>query len=163
MAPSVETVVKLALVALLVVAGVVALLPRRRAAGRPVIGERLFIATCVVGALCGGAGLVILFAWPERVIGWHLWEAAAMPLVLLYAYWIAIMRAAPADRALDEKQDIDMTRAAAMTWALSVPAMSVPFVLSEKIAFDATLWFPYFLFVTLLMNSVLTLYYFKRR
>jgi hypothetical protein len=158
-----EAVVKLLLVALLVVAGLIALLPRRRAAGRPVISETLFVATCVVGAVCGAVGLVVLFAWPRQVLAWHLWELAAMPLVLFYAYWIAVVRAARTDRALDDKQDFDMTRAAALTWSFSVPAMAVPFALTPKTTFDGGLWFPYFLFVTLLMSSGLTLYHFKRR
>lgn len=158
-----EAVVKLLLVALLVVAALVAVLPRRRAAGRPVISEKLFVATCLVGALCGVAGLVILFAWPQHLLAWHLWELAAMPLVLLYAYWAGMLRAARTDRALDDKQDFDMTRAAALTWSFSVPAMAVPFALAPKTAFDGGLWFPYFLFVTLLMSSGLTLYYFERR
>jgi hypothetical protein len=163
MALRVDVIMKLLLVALLVVAGIVAALPRHRTAGRPVIGEKLFVATCAVGALCGATGLFVLFAWPQHVLAWHLWELAAMPLVLLYAYWIAAMRAAPTGQALDDKQDLDMTRAAAMTWGLSVPAMSVPFALAGKTALDGGLWFPYFLCVTLLMNSALTLYYFKRR
>jgi len=163
MASRVEVIVKLLLVALLVVAGVVAMVPRRRTAGRPVIGEKLFVATCAVGAICGATGLVVLFAWPQHVIAWHLWELAAMPLVLLYAYWIAMMRAAPTGQALDDKQDFDMTRAAATTWGLSVPAMCVTFALSDKSALNGGLWFPYFLFVTLLIDSGLTLYYFKRR
>jgi Ca2+/Na+ antiporter len=159
----IESVVKLLLVALLVVAGLVALLPRRRTPGRPVISEKLFVTTCLVGAVCGAVGLAVLFAWPQRVLGWHLWELAAMPLVLLYAYWIAMARAARTDRTLDEKQDFDMTRAAALTSSFSVPVMCVPFAVAEKSAFDGGLWFPYFLFVTLFMNSGITLYYFKRR
>ena len=158
----IEGVVKLLLVALMIVAALIALLPRRPAAGRPVIGEKLFVATCVVGLLCGAAGLVVLLAWPQHVLAWHLWELAAMPLVLLYAYWIARMRAGATGRPLDDKEDFDMTRAAALTWSFSVPAMAVPFALAQKNAFDGGLWFPYFLFVTLLIDSGLTLYYFKR-
>lgn len=154
---------KLILVVLLILAGLaVWLLPKTRLAPGRRIGERLFLITNVVGALCGAAGLVMIFTWPERVREWHLWELAVMPLVLVYAYWIAVIRQARTCDVVDEKQNFDMANAGGQAWGLSIPAMAVAWVLQGHGLFDPALWFPYYLFVTLLFYSVGTLYFFKR-
>jgi hypothetical protein len=156
------SVIKLVLAALLTLAVLaVWLLPRTRLAGRRV-GERLFVATCWAGVLSGAAGLVVTFAWPGHVFEWHLWELAAMPLVLMYFCWIVVMRRAGTTAVLDEKQDFDMTRSGAITCALLIPAMLTAFLLHGRGLFDGALWFPYYLFVTLLVNSGGALYFFKR-
>ncbi len=163
MQSEIESAIKLVLVALLVVAGAaVWVLPRTRLVAARTVGDTLFVVTAMVGIACGAIGLGVLFAWPQRVLEWHLWELAAMPLVLLYAYWLAIMRRAGTGQVLDEKQDADMTRAGALTWAISIPAMCVAFVLPDASLFDAGRWFPCYLFVTLLVFSATTLYYFRR-
>ena len=155
---------KLVLLASLVLAGLaVWLLPKTRLVSGRQIGERLFVVTYVVGAFCGAAGLVVLFAWPGRIRDWHLWELSLVPLVLLYAYWLTVMRKARTCQVVDEKQDADVARAGALAWGLSVPAMLLAFQLSEAGLFNPTLWFPYYILVTLLFHSLGTLYYFKRQ
>jgi len=139
------------------------LLPKTRLVRERRVGEKLFIATNIVGALCGAAGLVVLFVWPGRVREWHLWELAVMPYVLVSAYWLAVMRKARTADVIDEKQSFDMTQAGALTWSLSIPAMGVAFVLYEEGLFDPALWFPYYLLFTLLLYCLGTLYLFKRR
>lgn len=164
MQSGIETVIKLILVTLLVLAGLaIWLAPKTRWVTARQISERLFTGTAVVGMLCGAAGLVAIFAWPHQVLEWHLWELMVMPLVLAYVYWFIVWRKARTTDILDEKQNLDMTQAGALTWAVSIPAMSVAWALHDKGLFYAALWYPYFLFVTLLVYSAATLYQFKRR
>lgn len=164
MQSGIESLIKLVLVTLLVLAGLaVWLVPKTRLVKHRRISETLFASTCVVGILCGTAGLVVTFAWPRRVLEWHLWEAVAMPLVLVYAYWFVVWRRARTPDLLDEKQELDMAYAGALTYAISIPAMNVASVLHEKGLLDAVLYYPYFLFLTLLVYSATTLYCFKRR
>jgi cytochrome bd-type quinol oxidase subunit 2 len=154
---------KLILLGLLAVAGLAAwLLPKTRLAPRRQIGDKLFVATFVTGILCAAAGLTALFAWPQQTRDWHLWELTAMPLVLIYAYWLAVVRRARTTDVIDEKQDFDMTKCAALAWTLSIPAISSASTLFDAGLFDPALLFPYFLLVTLLGHSVGTLHHFKR-
>jgi hypothetical protein len=155
---------KLVLLALLVIAGLgIWLLPKTRLVSGRHIGERLFVVTYVIGAFCAAAGLAALFAWPGRVRDWHLWEFSLAPLVLLYAYWLAVMRKARTSQVVDEKQDADMAKAGALAWGLSVPAMLLAFQLSQAGLFNPAMWFPYYLLVTLFFHSLGTLYYFNRQ
>ena len=159
----IEVGIKFGLVALLVLAGLaVWLLPKMRVGTSRTVSARLFVTTALAGMVSSVAGLLLLLAWPQRVLEWHLWEVAAMPLTLLYACWLVVMRRAGSTEVLDEKQDVDMTRAGAVTWAISIPAMCVAFVLPDAGLFEGGLWFPWYLFVTLLIFSATTLYYFKR-
>ena len=160
---TIETLSKLVVLVMLALGGLaVWLLPRTKFISGRQIGERLFLITFVVGAFCGAAGLALLFALPDRVLDWHLWELSVLPLVLLYAYWFAVMRRARSLQVLDEKQDDNMARAGTLAWALSVPAMLLVFLLYQAGRFDPALWFPYYILTTLLLHSLGTLYYFKR-
>ncbi len=162
MQSGIEAAIKLTLVTLLVLAGLaVWLLPRTRVTISRTVSGRLFVATAVIGLVCSAAGLLLLLAWPQHVLEWHLWELAAMPLALVYAYWLIIMRRARTGQVLDEKQDLDMTRAGAVTWGLSIPAMCLAFVLPDAALFQGGLWFPWYLCVTLLVFSATTLYFFE--
>ncbi len=155
---------KLVLLALLTAGGLaVWLLPKTRLVSGRRVGEKLFVVTYTVGAICGAAGLVAIFIWPEHVREWHLWELAVTPLVLVYAYWLAVMRKAKTSQVVDEKQDADLAKAGGLAWGLSIPAMLVAFQLSEAGLFNPMLWFPYYILTTLLFNSVGTLYFFKRQ
>jgi len=128
-------------------------------------GETVNIASKLIllGSLCAAVGLIVLFAWPQQTREWHLWELTVMPLVLIYAYWMAVMRRARTTDVIDEKQDFDMTKGAALAWTLSIPAMFLASSLFDAGLFDPALWFPYFLLVTLLGHSAGTLYHFKRQ
>ena len=64
---------------------------------------------------------------------------------------------------LDEKQNTDVANAGLLTWGISVPAMAAASILHDKGLFNPALWYPYFLFVTLLVFSASSLYLFKRR
>jgi hypothetical protein len=164
MQSGIESLIKLFLVTVLVLAGLaIWLAPKTRWVTARRVSEGLFTVTSIVGMVCGVAGLVATFAWPQQVLEWHLWELTVMPFVLVNAYWFIIVRKARTADILDEKQNFDMERAGSLTWAVSIPAMCAAFVLHEEGLFDAALWFPYFLFVTLLFYSATTLYQFKRK
>lgn len=165
MPSALNIVSKLVLMFLLVVAGLaVWLLPKTKLLSeRPHIGEKAFVLTYRLGALCGAAGLAALFIWPERVREWHLWELSIMPLVLAYSYWLVVMRKAKSSQVMDEKQDADLTKAGGLAWGLSIPAMLVAFQLSEAGLFNPAIWFPYYILVTLFIHSLGTLYYFRRQ
>lgn len=163
MQTGIEIAIKLVLVGVLIAAALaVWLLPKTRHMTSRAVTGSLFTATAAVGIVSSVAGLLVLFLRPKQVFEWHLWELAALPLVLLYAYWLVIMRRAGTLQVLDEKQDADMTRAAAVTWAVSIPATSLAFVLPDTSLLDGGLWFPCYLFVTLLVFSATTLFYFRR-
>ncbi|HVX65245.1 MAG TPA: hypothetical protein VHA11_01510 [Bryobacteraceae bacterium] len=158
-----NTLSKLVLLGFVTLAGLaIWLLPKTRLVTGRQIGERVFVATYAAGVFCGAGGLLVLFAWPGRVREWHLWELSLAPLVLLYAYWLAVMRKARSSHVMDEKQDADLAKAGALAWGLSIPAMMLAFQLYQAGLFDPALWFPYYVLVTLLLHSAGTLYYFKR-
>jgi len=164
MQSGIESLIKLALVTVLILAGLaVWLVPKTRLFRQRRISERAFVATCVVGVLCGAAGLVVTSLWPRQVLEWHLWEAMVMPFVLAHCYWFLVWRKARTSDILDEKQNLDMTYAGALSFAISIPAMSAASVLYDKGMFDAAVWYPCYLFLMLLVYSATTLHCFRRR
>ena len=163
MQSGIATLIKLILLIILVLVGLaIWLLPKTRLVKQRKINEKLFVVTCIAGVLCGACGLVVIFAWPQYILKGHLYELILMPSVLLYAYWIIIMRRARSMNVIDEKQNFDMANALGWTWVVSIIAMFAAFDLKDTGLFDAGLWFPYYIFVNLLVYSASTLYLFKR-
>jgi hypothetical protein len=158
-----EKIIKLAL-AILVIAAALAfwLLPKTKIARKFKMSEALFMLTNIIGMICGAAGLLVTFAWSGLIVEYHLWEIILMPFVLIYVYWGIIMRTGKSLAILDEKQSLNMASAAAMTWSISIPAMAFLFILYYQNILQGMLWFPYYFFVTLLIFSASTLFYFKK-
>ncbi len=158
-----ENTVKLILVVVLLVAGLCYwLLPKTRFARHLKMNEGVFVVSNVIGMICGALGLAVTILWPRYIIELHLWEFIIMPLVLVYAYWGVVMRTGKTLAIFDEKQNVNLTGAAAISWVASIPAMAILFVLYYQGILDGNLWFPYYMFMTLLVFSAGALYYFKR-
>lgn len=158
-----EKIIKIAILFILVLAFVLYwLLPKTRFAKRLKMNETLFIITNVIGIACGVIGLVVTFVYPYEIVEFHLWELIILPFALVYGYWLLIIRIRKSSEIVDEKQDYNMTKAAAMTMAFSIPAMVVMFMLYYNDIFAGPTWFPYYLFVTVLFFCGITLYLFKK-
>jgi hypothetical protein len=163
MEDSISNIIKLSLLPVLVLAGFLYLILPRTAVGRNLkMNEAVFVLTNVIGLLCGAVGLLATFAWPHLILGAHLWELIVMPLVLIYVYWGIIMKVRKTTAILDEKQVVNMTSAAAVTWAWSILPMTVIFVLYQEQLLGGMTWFPVYVFLTLFIFSASTLYFFKR-
>ena len=159
----IEAIIKISILAILFLAGLAYwLLPKSAFAQRLQMNESLFVLTSVVGIFCGAVGLVVTLAWPQYIIDLHLWELILIPFILLNVYWAIIMRVRKSAEILDEKQSFNMTTAAALTWALSIPPMTLMFILYENRVFSGSIWFPFYFFLTLLLFSVTTLFFFKK-
>lgn len=163
MEETIEKVVKLILVLILVLAGLLYwLLPKTRLAKYLKMNEALFVITNIIGMIFGVLGLGVTFVWPRFIVELHLWELIVTPFVLVYVYWALIMRIRKTSEIVDEKQDYNMTKAGAVTMAFSIPAMAFMFILYYNEIFDGPIWFPYYFFVTILIFSCSTLFYFKK-
>ncbi|MBN1352107.1 hypothetical protein JXJ21_22095 [candidate division KSB1 bacterium] len=88
-----------------------------------------------------------------------------MPYGLICFYWLIIKRKERLTEWYDEKQWQDMTKAGLITLILSIPAMALFFIFNY---FDSTapwcvMWFPYYLFMIILIFSATVLYFYKTR
>ena len=163
MEPFAEKVIKLVLVGILILAGLLYwLLPKTRFARNLRMSEALFTVTAAIGIICGVVGLVVTLTWPGSVVDLHLWELIIMPFALVYLYWSLIMKVRKTSEIVDEKQDLDMTRAGGVTISFLIPAMAVLFIMYQNGVLEGLIWFPYFLFVNILVFSAATLYNFRR-
>ena len=158
-----EKVVKLVLVLVLFIAVLLYwLLPRTRLARHFGMNETLFTVTAIIGLICGVIGLVATFVWPQLIVEWHLWELIVLPCVLIYTYWEVIQKVERTAEIVDEKQMFDMTRAGALTFSFLIPALALLFIMYQNGVVGGLVWFPYSLFVSILVYSAGTLFYFKR-
>ena len=159
-----EGLIKVGMVAVLFLAGFLYwLVPRTSLAHRFHMSESLFVLTNIIGILCGIAGFLVTLVWPRLIIEVHLWELIILPFALIHGYWAVTMRVKSSSETYDEKQEHDMARAASLTWALSIPAMVILFLVDQGGHLGRLMWFPYYLFLTLAFYSGATLFNFKRR
>ena len=134
--------------------------------------EAVFITAQYVGILCGITGLASVFVYmPLQVPLWILKRILNVfstiifvPYGLIAFYWLIMKRKEKIKEWYDEKQFRDITKASLITLILSMPCMAVMY-LSNYIKTDAVtgvLWFPFYVFLMLLLFSGSTLYYSKK-
>ncbi|MFQ5604126.1 MAG: hypothetical protein ACE5HS_12745 [bacterium] len=138
------------------------LLPKTRLARYFKMNETLFNLTNVLGVVCGATGLVISFGWPNVIMEKHLFEIILLPVLMIYAYWAIIMKVKKSNEIIDEKQEYNMTKAAATTMGYSFMTMFFIFALYQEKVFQGAVFYPLYFFMSLSIYSASTLFYFKR-
>ena len=148
-------VAKLVLLVLLALFGLAYwLLPGTRLAKRPPSTERLFVATSIVGVICGALGLAVTLIWPRLTVEWHLWELLMMPLVGILTFWLVLARGARGVSLLDDLQVQVMAEAGGAAIGASIIGSFVASALPSAWALDASVLHPYNLCVIVLAYSL---------
>jgi hypothetical protein len=138
------------------------LLPRTRFSKHFRMNEKVFVWTFTVSIVCSIFGLAVTFLWPQAIFKMHLWELLALPIFLVYVYWFIVLKTTKSAELVDEKQEFDMGKGAALSMAFTIPCMALLLTLYQRGTLDGLIWFPYYLFIALLLFSVGTLYSFKK-
>ena len=160
-----ESIIKIILVAVVIFAALCYwLIPKTKLAKKMKMTVSLFIATNIVGIVCGIIGLTSVFLWDEIIIEAHLWELIVFPYALVWLYWLIIIRLKKTSVIIDEKQEWDMSQAAGTTFGGTIVTLSIMFQLSMQKIVDLNdgLWFPFYLFTTIFLFSLSTLLFFKK-
>jgi len=155
--------IKLFLIMILLLSALVYwLLPKTKFAKHLKMNEKLFYTMNIIGIICGITGLVVSFYWGEVILTSHYFEIILLPAFLIYLYSAVIMKVQGTDNLYDEKQNYDMTRAAAISLPYSMVAMFLLYAMYKEVIFEGLLWFPIYVFFTLTVYSTSTLLYFKK-
>jgi hypothetical protein len=129
----------------------------------------LFIATHTTGLLCGMIGLIaILVALVTRlrlsifeILSVTIGVLVLLPYLFALSVWLFMKRKEKITDWLDEKQFLDISRASLLTILITLPIMTLISVLQRIIGFGNVLdfiWFPLFIFLTMVSFSSVTLY-----
>lgn len=142
-------------------------LPNTRIAKHFKMNESLFVASHILGMVCGAFGLAATFLWQKMVVKAHLFEFIVILFGLIFVYWAMILRARKSveiSDILDEKQIGNIMRAAAATLLMVTCVMLIMYFISWHRVFvlEGKIWFLCYFFMALLIYSVSTLYYFKK-
>jgi hypothetical protein len=142
-------------------------LPNTKIAKHFRMNESLFVVSHILGILCGGIGLVATSLWQQMVVKTHLFEFLIIFFGLIFVYWAMILKARKTVKIsdmLDEKQIDNIIRAGAVTMYAVACIMLIMFFLSSNkvFALEGKIWFLFYFFITLLMYSASTLFYFKK-
>ncbi len=131
--------------------------------------ESVYFAAQYIGIACGIMGLSSFFLNCLLHLPLQLFMGLSItlsgvvlaPYCLIIFYWFLIKRKEKVGEWYDEKQFADIAKSSLNTMAVSIPCMAVVFALSflgiESIL--SALWFPFYVFVSLLLFSGSALYY----
>jgi len=133
----------------------------------------LFIAAHTTGLLCGMIGLTaILVALVTRlrlsifeILSVTIGVLVLLPYLLILSVWLFMKRKEKITDWLDEKQFLDISRASLLTILIILPIMTLMGVLQRIIGFGNVLdfiWFPLFIFLSMVSFSSATLYLSRR-
>jgi len=142
-------------------------LPNMKIAKHFKMNESLFIASHILGMICGIIGLAFAILWQQMVVKTHLFEFMVVLFGLIFVYWAIILKArksANISDILDEKQIDNIRRAATSTLFVVTCIMLFMYFISYYNVFilEGKIWFLCFFFMSLLIYSGSTLYYFKK-
>ncbi|MFO7980863.1 MAG: hypothetical protein R6V00_08535 [Candidatus Aminicenantes bacterium] len=142
-------------------------LPNTKIAKHFKMNESLFIASHILGMVCGVIGLTVTFLWKQMVIKIHLFEFMVILFGIIFVYWAMILKARKSVKIsdiLDEKQMDNIRGSAAVTLSVVTGIMLMMYFFSYHGVFviEGKVWFLFYFFMTLFIYSVSTLYYFKK-
>lgn len=140
--------------------------------------DSIFINAQYIGILSGASGLVLVSVFSfmySTLYPLPLWAAkagiiitsliAVIPYVLIVFYWFIIKLKERTGGWYDEKQYQDITKASLVTLIASIIVMTAVFLIQyyvNEFDFITLTWFPFYIFLVLLLFSSSTLYFSKR-
>ncbi|UCH13873.1 MAG: hypothetical protein JSV22_12300 [Bacteroidales bacterium] len=160
---NVEKLIKIILLVIIILAGLSYwLIPKSKLRSGFQMNDKVFIITQLIGILCGVAGLSITFIYPQYIIELHIWELVVMPYFLILTYWLIVMKIRKSTEILDEKQEYDMSKAGGITFGISLPAMIIIYILYQNGIVQGLIWFPYYIFIAILIFSCSTIFQYRK-
>jgi len=134
--------------------------------------EAIFINAQHIGIFCGLFGIGVFSALSAFTQLWALKKGifivsliSILPYILIVVYWLIIKVKEKAGSWYDEKQYQDISRGSLFTLIISIIIMTIIFIIqyfSKTFEFIAITWWPFYIFLVLLLFSGSTLYYAKR-
>jgi hypothetical protein len=131
--------------------------------------EIIFTIAQYVGIICGSIGLGFTFAiliipvanWMLKYLILFYCPFFIFPYGLIVLYWLLLKRKEKISEWYDEKQWQDVTKAGWLTLLLSIPGLGLLYLINlvQSQSAATVLWFPYYLFLILLLFSGGTLYF----
>ncbi|MFQ5710041.1 MAG: hypothetical protein ACE5HO_21510 [bacterium] len=155
--------IKLFLVAILLLAALLYWgLPKTMFVKKLKMNVGLFYAMNIIGIVFGALGLIVSFIWPNVVLEKHYFELILLPILFVYLYTAMIRKVRGAIEMYDEKQNLNMTQAAAITWPISIVAVFFLYAMYREEILTGLAFFPIFLYFSFAVYSASTLYFFKK-
>ncbi|MBL7061065.1 MAG: hypothetical protein ISS13_04450 [Actinobacteria bacterium] len=134
--------------------------------------EAIFINAQYIGIFCGVFGIGVFSAMSALMPLWALRKGifvisliAVLPYLLIVIYWLIMKFKEKVGQWYDEKQYQDITKASLTTLIVSIIIMTIIFIVqyfTSDFDFITITWFPFYVFLVLLLFSSSTLYYSKR-
>lgn len=144
--------------------------------GKTIVDEIIYEVTQYIGIVCGLIGVIFTsYAYVAlddfTMINWLVWLlmfyclVIILPYFTMIIYWIIRLAGRSEMTLFDEKIRQDIAQSGLIAWLVSIPVMALIFVSDFGKTPSATMlmWFPFYLFSTLLVFSVSLLERFKRR
>jgi len=134
--------------------------------------EAIFINAHYIGIFCGLFGIGVFSALSAFTQLWALKKGifivsliSVLPYILIVIYWLIVKAKEKTGSWYDEKQYLDISRGSLLTLIISIIIMTIIFIVqyfSKAFEFIAITWWPFYIFLVLLLFSGSTLYYAKR-
>ncbi len=155
--------IKLFLVSILVFVAILYwILPRTKLSQKFRMNVGVFYIMNVIGIVFGTLGIIVSFLWPDLVLERHYFELILLPILFVYVYTAIIKKVKVAKELYDEKQNLNMTQAAAVTWPISIVVVFLLYAMYQEGILTGLIFFPIFLYCSFTFYSASTLYFFKK-
>lgn len=138
------------------------LIPKFKFAPRLKMNQTIFYLINSMGILCGLAGLGVTLWIGNEIMAKHYFELLMLPLFLCYLFLAILLRIQGEDKVLDEKQNLNMTQAAAFAFVATLFFSFLLYAVDKSGVLIGSAFFPAFFSFSVFSYSGATLYYFLR-
>ena len=125
------------------------------------MNHAVFYVINVIGILVGVAGLGLTFGLKAAIMEKHYFEMLLFPVFLSYLFLALLFRLKGEDAVLDEKQNLNMTQAAAVSFTAIIVFCFFLYAFDKTGQVVGQIFFPVIMFFSILVFSATTLYYFR--
>jgi hypothetical protein len=150
------------LIALIFIFGAFFIIPKTGLAKKIRMNESLYMIMNIIGALSGITGLFASFIWGDYILTSHYYELILLPVFIIFLYSLLIIKIREGEEPYDEKQELEMTRAAALTLPFSFIGMFFIYAMYKETVITGLLWFPVYIFLTITVYSSAVIIQFRR-
>ncbi len=137
------------------------LLPKTFLAQRLKMTVGLFYSLNIIVIIFGLVGMAATIGWQDQLLEKHYFELILLPIFFALVYPAIVESVHRAVGVYDEKQQLNLTQAAALTWPISIIAVLFMFTLYKEGILTGYTFFPLYLFFSVTVYAALSIYFFK--
>ncbi|MBN2007952.1 hypothetical protein JW960_01255 [candidate division KSB1 bacterium] len=138
------------------------IIPRTRWIKYIELNTTAFVITHVFGIIYAALSLVLILLFPDVLLQQNVWLILVAPYIVLTFYWMITRQQLRIPKRYEDRQILSSAKIATMLIVFSMVGMLIILLLFHNSIIGGYIWLPLYIFITMFINSIVSLIIFKR-